>query len=127
VSRFADTNATKRFVLGPCDCDDSPHDEDWMDLRTQLSGFELIELQQAESIIPRLRAVIVEWNLLDGTEAAPIDDAHLSRLSLPTLNRIGEWWSEIAAGFVLPNESGAPSPNGSRGSASRIRTIKTKG
>ncbi len=57
---------------------------------------------------------------------SPPEVIHLSRLSLPSLNRIGDWWSEIAAGFVLPNASGAPYRNGSQGSASQTRTTRQR-
>jgi len=122
MSRFADPSVTERFVLGDCECDGKPHDEDYLDLRTQLSGVELVEMESTDDGVSRMERLIVGWNLTEGGEAAPVDRDHIARLSLPTLNRIGEWWSERAAGFALPNGSGAPSRNGSRASASHTRT-----
>lgn len=126
MSRFADPKATERYVLGSCECDGTPHDEDYLDLRVQLSGIELLAIDSA-GVVERLEILVAGWNLIDNDEPAPIDREHLERLSLPTLRAIGNWWSEKASSFTLPNGSGAPSRNGSRGSASRTRTTPTNG
>lgn len=125
MSRFANPKATERYSLGPCACDGTPHDEDWLDLRTQLSGIELATMQDAD-IVSRMEILVAGWNLRDGEAEAEIDRDHLARLSLPTLNAIGEWWSDRAESFALPNGSGVPSRNGSRGNASHTRTTRQR-
>lgn len=127
MSRFANPAATERFVLGPCECEGTPHGEDWMDLRVELSGTDLAFLEEHEAV-DRMKHLIVRWNLLgDDGEVAPIDGDYLGRLYLDTFTRLDAWLSAHVKGAPLPNGSGAPSRNGSRGSASRIRTIPKKG
>lgn len=124
MSRFADRSVTERYVLGPCECEGTPHAEDYLDLRTQLSGLELATME-GSGLVERLQVLVVGWNLIEGGAIAPLDADHLERLSLPTLNRITAWWSERAEGFALPNGSAAPSRSSKRASGSPTRTPKT--
>lgn len=128
MSRFADPTATARFVLpGGCQCQGKPHDDDWMELRTQLSGIELAEFASAPADT-RLRMLIVSWNLIgdDGT-VAPIDDEYLRRLYSDIFEPLDSWVTEHLQFQSLPNGSGAPSANGSRASASRhTRTTRPR-
>lgn len=122
MSRFANPTATKRFVLGPCDCPGTPHDEDWMDLRSELGAQDLVTLQGA---VPtdRMKVFVVAWNLLgDDGELAPIDGEHLGRLYGDIIERLDAWTLENVRWGALPNASGAPSRNGTKASASQTRT-----
>lgn len=123
MSRFANPTATERFVLGPCDCPGTPDAEDWMDLRTELGATDVIALEDGDPIA-RMKLLIVGWNLHgDDGAVAPIDGDYLGRLYADTFEKLNAWLTEHVRISTLPNASGAPSRNGSRGSASRIRTI----
>lgn len=122
MSRFANPKATERFVLGDCLCPGKPHDEDWIDLRSELGAEDLIRLRQGNSI-DNLEMLIVDWNLLDHDgSSAPMDRAHIERLFADTFNKLDEWTKVHIRVSTLPNASGAPSANGSRGSALRVQT-----
>lgn len=126
MSRFANPAATERFTLGPCDCDGKPHDEDWMDLRSELSGLELANLEELEPV-DRMKLLIVRWNLVgDDGEVAPIDGDYLGRLYLDIFTALDSWLNEHLKVSTLPNAFGAPSRNGSRGSASHTLTTRTR-
>ena len=126
MSRFADKEARERFVLGPCACTGTPHVEDWMDLRSQLSGLELASLESAEPI-ERMKLLILDWNLIgDDGRVAPIDGDYLGRLYLDVFGQLNDWLTEHVKVSTLPNGSGAPSRNGSKASASHIRTTRTR-
>lgn len=125
MSRFVDPKATKRFVIGPCECPGSPHDEDWLDVRAQLSGVEL-ELLDSAAPAARLRLLVVAWNLIerDGT-TAPLDDVHLSLVYGDWFIRFNEWLAANVQMASLPNASAAPSPGSSRESGSLTLTTPT--
>ncbi len=120
---FADPEATERFVLGNCKCPGTPHDEDFMDLRSELSGVMLAELEQAPPV-DRMKTLIVGWNLRDANGEIPITGDQLGRLYLDIFERLNAWLDEHAKVSSLPNASGAPSRNGSKASASRTRTTR---
>ena len=125
MSRFANPNATGHFVLpGPCVCPGQPHDEDYISLRTELGGIELVEFATAEGS-DRLRILATDWNLLDDSGAiAPMDEDHFRRLYSEAFEPLNDWLTKNLKTSTLPNASGAPSRNGSRASASQaIRTI----
>lgn len=126
MSRFADPTATARFVLGECQCPGTPHDEDWIDLRSELGAQDVLLMASGNSL-DFLERAIVGWNLLDGDGTlAPVDRDHIERLFADTFNDLDAFISKhIRVGTQLPNASGAPSRNGSRGSASRTRTTRT--
>lgn len=130
MSRFADPKATKRFVLpGPCACPNQPHDEDWMEVRTQLGTADLLKIEDAGSGIDRLEVMVVAWNLRDddGSEA-PVDRDHLERLYFDAalFKAFDAWTNEHVKVVALPNGSGAPSRNGSRVSAGPARMTRPK-
>jgi hypothetical protein len=125
MSRFADPAATKRFVLGPCACEGTPHTEDYMDIRTELSAADLVEMEKAEPIA-RMKVLVASWNLIgDGGQVAPVDDDYLGRLYLEEFEKLNAWLDENAKVRALPNGSAAPSRASSRASGSRTRTPKT--
>lgn len=126
MSRFANPKATERFVLGPCECPGEPHDDDWINLRSELGADDVAKLVQGNSI-DALELLAVEWNLLDhdGT-VAPLDRAHIERLYADTFEKLDKWVTAHVRITSLPNVSGAPSANGSRGSASAIRTTQKR-
>lgn len=119
MSRFANPQATKRFVLGDCECPGKPHDEDFLDIRSELSGLDLARIEGA-SPVERMKLLVIGWNLIgDDGSVAPLDDDYLSRLYLDTFSALNTWLTENAQTSTLPNGLGAHSRNGSRASASR--------
>lgn len=122
---FAEPSATKRFVLGECRCPGQPHDEDFMDIRSELSGTDLAAMEQAEPV-DRMKLLVVGWNLRDEHGEVPIDGDHLGRLYLDLFTRLNDWLTKNSTVAALPNASGAPSLNGSRGSASHTRTTRPR-
>lgn len=122
---FADPEATDRFVLGDCRCPGKPHDEDFMVLRSQLSGVDLAALEEAQGG-ERLKLLVTEWNLRDADGPIPLEGERLGRLYLDVFAKLNAWLDEHATVAALPNAFGAPSRNGSRGSASRTRTTRRK-
>lgn len=117
---FADPTTTGRFVLGDCRCAGKPHDEDYMDIRTDLSGEDLAALEEARGG-EKLRFLVTGWNLDVPLEGAPFD-----RMYIDVFARLNEWLDSHAKVAALPNASGAPSANGSRGSASHTRTTRQR-
>lgn len=127
MSRFANPAATERFILpGGCQCPGSPHDEDWMSVRTELGTADIVALERAESV-DRLLLLVTEWNLLDedGT-AAVVDAEHVGLLFAESFDALGEWVGEHVRARTLPNASGAPSVSGSRASASSTRRSRKR-
>ena len=118
MSRFANPRSTGRFVLGPCACPGTPHDEDVMVLRTELGTLELVELDDADAA-GALRILLVDWNLLDddGTPA-PIDDDHLRRLYTDSFEALNGWVSANVRVAAIPKAPGGRSRSGSRSIAS---------
>lgn len=124
MSRFANPAATGRFVLpGGCQCPGSPHEEDFIDLRTQLGTADIIALDGVDSV-EQIVYLATGWNLLDddGTDAA-LDPDHVGRLFAGSVADLRDWITNNVSALPLPNGSGAPSANGSRASASRTRAI----
>lgn len=125
MSRFANPKLTKRYVIpGPCGCTGQPHDEDWIDVRTEVGAIEVIGDSTS-----RLLAIVAGWNLLDydGSEA-PVDAEHIERLFTDLFEPFNAWVSKnLRVKAALPNASGAPSRNGSEGSASQTQTTPTTG
>lgn len=97
-----------------------------MDLRSELSGMDLATMEESGPA-DRMKLLIVGWNLRDEKGEVAIDDDHLARLYLDIFERLNAWLDEHATVSSLPNGSGAPSRNGSRGSASRTRTTRKSG
>lgn len=127
MSRFAKVAATGRFVLpGPCACPSQPHDEDWIELRTELGTGDILALDAMESPVERLEYLATSWNLRDddGTEA-PLDRAHLDALYQDTYEAWDVWFRANVKVLTLPKAPDAPSPNGSRAGARSPRTKQT--
>lgn len=129
MSRFANPKATGRFVLpGPCACPGQPHDEDWMDLRTELGTADIIAML-GTSAVEDLALLTVGWNLLDDDGSpAPVDREHIDRLygDEAFFNAFREWSGKHIRNKPLPNGSSVPSRNGSRGNAGSLQTIPTR-
>ena len=123
---FASPEATERFILGECRCPGQPHDEDFMDLRAELSGLDLATMEESGPV-DRMKLLIVGWNLRDEKGEVAIDGEHLALLYLDIFERLNVWLKEHAKVSALPNESSAPSQNGSKVSASRTRTTRKSG
>lgn len=123
---FADPVTTKRFVLGDCRCPGKPHDEDYWDVRSEWPGTFMAEVEAATPA-ERLKLIIVDWNLHNDAGKVPIEGEWLDRLYLDVFERLNAWLAENVTRTTLPNGSGAPSRNGSKGSASHTRTTRTSG
>ena len=125
MSRFADPTAVETVTLGPCECPGTPHDEDWMELRTELGAEDAITIAGGDSIAA-LEVLVVGWNLLDndGTLAA-VDRSHLARLFTDNFTPLNAWIEEHVRMTALPNRSAARSRITSVASGSRqIRARK---
>ena len=119
MSRFANPDAKERLVLGPCECPGKPHDEDWMDLRTELGAEDALALSQGNSI-DALAVLVVGWNLLDHDgSSAPVDRDHLGRLYTDSFEPLNGWIEQHVRLTALPNRSAARSPITSVASGSR--------
>lgn len=127
MSRFANPEATERLTLGPCVCPGTPHDEDWMDLRSEFGAEDVLKIARMDSL-DVLGLLIVRWNLFDNDgSTAPVDRKHINLIFADTFNLLDSWVTKHVRVTTVPNASGAPSRNGSRGSASQIRTIPGNG
>jgi hypothetical protein len=126
VTRFADPKATARMVLrGGCQCEGQPHDEDWIEMRTQLGSADALVMASGRSL-DALELLIVAWNLRDGEgREAPVDREHIDLLFADTFDEMDAWIEKNVRFAQLPNASGAHSANGSRASASSPRGTKT--
>ena len=122
MSRFTDPRATKKFDLGPCECPGTPHAEgDWMLLRCDLSGQDLLDIESADGA-GRLRVLVVEWNLIgDDGQVAPLTDEYFGRLYLDMFPAIDAWLSENAKTSSLPKASAEPSRRSPQGKRSPTR------
>lgn len=118
MSRFTDPNATARFDLGPCECPGTPHAEgDWLLLRTDLSGQDLLDIEEASGA-GRLRILVKSWNLIgDDGKVAPLNDEYFGRLYLDLFPAINAWLDENAKTSSLPKASAASSPTSSPATA----------
>ena len=126
MSRFANKRATARLVLaGGCQCPDSPHDEDWIDLRTELGTADVVAMSDGNSI-DTLERLVVDWNLRDpdGREA-PVDREHIGDLFADAFSQLDGWIEQNVKVATLPKASGGPSRNGSRATASSSRGRRT--
>ena len=126
MSRFANPDAKERISLGPCECLGTPHDEDWIELRSEI-GAEDVAALQAESAVDGLARLIVAWNLLDfDGSPAPTDREHVARLYSDNLEPVSAWIADhLRVVTALPNRSAARSPITSVASGSR-RTQRPK-
>ncbi len=124
MSRFANVHATARLVLkGGCQCPGTPHDEDWIEMRTQLGTADSLAIA-AGSSIDALEVLVVGWNLLDDDGPAPVDREHLGALFAEVFTEIDGFIEKYVSVTSLPKASAAPSDSGSRASASRRRGMK---
>lgn len=128
MSRFANPKATGRFVLpGACACPGQPHDEDWIDFRVELGTVDVIAMLTTNAA-EDLERLAVAWNLLDDDgKPAPVDKEHIDRLygDEDFFNAFREWSNKHIRNKPLPNASGVPSRNGSRGNAGPTLTTLT--
>lgn len=123
MSRFADPTRSDRLVLGKCQCPGTPHDEDWMDIRTQVGAEEVVS-NDSIGLVARLT---LRWNLLlsDGT-VAPIDRDHVGLLFSDTFGKINDWANDhLVTTADLPNASAVRSRATSRANGSRtLKAVK---
>ena len=124
MSRFADRSATERMSLGACQCPGTPHEDDWIEMRTQLGMSDITKMVEGDSI-DTLELVVVSWNLLDNDSSeAATDRDHFERLYAESFQKLDVWTDKHINVGVLPNPNGAPSRNGSGASAATRRTRK---
>lgn len=125
MSRFANPAATKRLVLdGGCQCPGTPHEEDWMRLRTELGAAEVVRLAGGDSVAA-MELLVVEWNLLDNDgQPAPLDREHFGGLYADNFSALDGWIEANVRVSALPNASAARSPKPSEASGSPTPTPK---
>lgn len=125
MSRFADPTATERMVLGPCVCPGKPHAEDWLELRTELGAWEVLQIAGGDSLAT-LEMLVVDWNILDSTGAKPpVERENIRRLYADAFDELDAFIEAHVRVGSLPNGSAAPSRSSSRGSGSRTRGATT--
>lgn len=127
MSRFANPEVVKRFVLsGGCQCPGTPHDEDWMDFRVEMTTADVLIVVNGGDQIEQVIQTCVGWNLIadDSGEVAPLDREHVSKLYGSLWAELGLWFEKNVSAKPLPNASGARSANGSQASASRVRPLR---
>lgn len=136
MSRFADPTRTETVSLGPCQCPGAPHGQDEAVVRWDLGASALARIGRAELEKVRSRDPLaawrqlileatVSWNLLlEGEDGegipAPIVPGVVDELDDDTITTLATAIDRlIGSRGTLPNDSGAPSPESSRGSASQ--------
>jgi len=137
VGRRADPTRTTVVPLGPCRCPGSPHDQDSAVVRAELGEGEMRSASTrggysagpmfdgARSDAEWIATFTLSWTLLDNAgEPIPITAAEAMLLDEEVYVGIMDELSQKSASATrrpLPNASGAPSRDSSRGSASRHR------
>lgn len=132
TSRFADPADVTTVLIGPCQCPGTPHAQDEAVVHRQL-GYAargligVAALLDSEGIAPNWSAStqklielgVVSWNLLgpDGKAWEP-SAANIALLDEETLEALAQALDGVIRTKPLPNESGAPSVDGSPESAS---------
>lgn len=127
MSRFANPARTGTFTFaGGCACPGSPHDDDHMELRTELGATEMAMLEAFAALgagggIKTVAMLLVSWNLLDDDgDPAPPNEEWVGRLwSDQFSDDLNGWIDEHVRMASLPNASGGRSANGSSATASR--------
>lgn len=131
MSRFADPNTVKRFVIGPCECPGTPHTTDWIDLRTEIGAKDSITIAIGGNYAA-LRTLAKAWNLQDDESGvpAPLDDEHFDRLLMSDLwDKLDAWLTENTkdSAGTLPNESAGPSVSTTTGTLTPIPNPRKAG
>ncbi len=127
MSRFVNRKATKRMVLsGGCQCPGTPHDEDWVEMRTEVGAADISAAQQPGGAFAGLDRVVVAWNLLDEDgEPAAVDQEHIDLLFSDSAVEMANWITENVTASAVPNASGVHSRNGSLVNAGSRRGKRT--
>jgi hypothetical protein len=139
VSRFADATKVKVVSLGACQCPGTPHSADEVVVRTEL-GYEArglvgiagwvdsggVMFSPAASELRLVQLGVVEWNLFgnDGKPMRPTPQS-IALLDEETIHALAAALDGAIATPPLPNDSGAPSADGSPESASPTPEIQT--
>lgn len=129
MSNYVDPAATRPFVIGPCRCPGTPHAQDSADIVVRFGYGERATIRQVgrkgglEALnMASILHGVKRWTLVlpDGS-ARPIDAVQVAMLDQPTVERLvsDEGLDAAWEDDPLPNDSGAPSPDGSQESASR--------
>lgn len=129
MSRFASPTRTGTYTFpNGCQCPGSPHDNDVMELRTELGAIEMAQLEVFATLggaggIKTVALLLVSWNLLDDDgKPAPATEQQVGLLwSDMFTDDLNEWIDEHVRMASLPNDSGGRSANGSSATASRTR------
>lgn len=133
MTNYADPDATRPADLGPCRCPGGGHGSDSADLVVRFGYGELGRIRQAGRIggpeAFKAMAVLLgvrRWNLvLPDRSPRPVDAVQVAMLDERTIETIVEQLDGAFAEDPLPNEPGAPSPDGPSESASPTPTSPT--
>lgn len=134
MSRFADPEDRAEVVIGPCQCDGTPHAQDTAIVRRKVGNAALGRIGKAAALDPYDKSVVrrqilaecvVSWNLLgpDG-KAWPPTPYTIAELDTETLDRLAELINEGWEQAKLPNDSAGGSANGSPETGSQAPTTK---
>lgn len=128
MSRFADPNATKRFDIGTCQCPGTPHESDWIDLRSSMGTADALAMAEAEDSVGILGLLIRGWNLLDNDgNLAEVNAENIGLLYGDVFTDLDAWINDNVQTATLPNGSAVRSANGSRASGSPTRATRKRG
>lgn len=139
MSRFADPTAVEVVPLGPCQCPGTPHERDEATVRWQLGASALARVGASELLAAArndpfaswrqlVLECVVSWNLMARDEdgepyVVAITPAAVAELDEDTLKELAvKADALIQSKGSLPNDSGAPSAESSRESASPTPT-----
>lgn len=127
MSRFADPNATQRFDIGACQCPGTPHESDWIDLRSSMGAADTLAMAEANDSMAVLGLLIRDWNLLDNDgRPAEVNPENIGLLYGDVFADLDVWITANVQTGTLPNGSAARSVNGSRASGSPIRATRKR-
>lgn len=133
IENRVDPDATKTADLGPCRCPGQPHTGDSAVVVRLFSYAERGLIRQAGRLggveafyLTTIARGVKSWTFVlpDGSPR-PVTIEEVNRLDEGTVDVLIAALDDAFAEDPLPNESGAPSPSGSPGSATSTQTTPT--
>lgn len=135
MSRFADPEDRAEIVIGPCQCDGTPHAQDVAIVRRKVGNAALGRIGKAaaldaydQSVVRRqiVLECVVSWNLLGpGGKEWPPTPYTIAELDQASLDRLAELINDGWEKARLPNDSADGSADGSSATESQAPTTTT--